>query len=53
MLGYLAQKGPSLDTFVCTSLIQMVCRLTKLGWFDDPQHREITQEVTKFLQVHH
>lgn len=29
----------------------MVCRLTKLGWFDDPQHREITQEVTKFLQA--
>jgi exportin-7 len=51
VLGYLAQKGPSLEKFVTTSLIQMVCRLTKYGWFDDDQHREIVGEVTKFLQA--
>lgn len=51
MLGYLAQKGPTLEKFVTTSLIQMVCRLTKFGWFDDEQHREIVNEVTKFLQA--
>lgn len=51
MLGYLAQKGPSLEKFVTTSLIQMLCRLTKYGWFDDEQHREIVSEVTKFLQA--
>ncbi|TYZ58875.1 hypothetical protein PybrP1_005973, partial [[Pythium] brassicae (nom. inval.)] len=51
VLGYLAQKGPTLEKFVTTSLIQMVCRLTKFGWFDDEQHREIVGEVTKFLQA--
>jgi exportin-7 len=51
VLGYLAQKGPSMEKFVTTSLIQMVCRLTKFGWFDDEQHREIVNEVTKFLQA--
>lgn len=51
VLGYLAQKGPTLEKFVTTSLIQMVCRLTKFGWFDDEQHREIVNEVTKFLQA--
>lgn len=51
VLGYLAQKGPTLEKFVTTSLIQMVCRLTKYGWFDDEQHREIVTEVTKFLQA--
>ena len=49
MLNYLATKGPQLQDFVSKSLIQLVCRSTKLGWFDDQQHREITQEVTKFL----
>ncbi|GLE09040.1 hypothetical protein PINS_up020585 [Pythium insidiosum] len=29
----------------------MLCRLTKFGWFDDEQHREIVDEVTKFLQA--
>lgn len=51
ILGYLANKGSVLEAFVTKSLIQLVCRITKLGWFDDPQHREITQEVTKFLQA--
>ncbi|KAI9921848.1 hypothetical protein PsorP6_001060 [Peronosclerospora sorghi] len=51
VLGYLAQKGPSLEKWVTTSLIQMVCRLTKYGWFDGEQHREIVAEVTKFLQA--
>lgn len=50
-MSYLAQKGPTIEKFVTIALIKMVCRLTKLGWFDGTQHREITQEVTKFLQA--
>jgi len=49
ILGYLANKNQDLQDFVSKSLIQLVCRLTKLGWFDDQQHREITHEVNKFL----
>lgn len=51
ILDYLARNGPNLQDFVSKSLIQLVCRLTKLGWFDDQQHREIVQEVSKFLEA--
>ncbi|OQS03410.1 exportin, partial [Thraustotheca clavata] len=51
VLGYLAQKGPNLEKYVTVSLIQLVCRLTKFGWFDDEQFRELNHEVSKFLQA--
>lgn len=51
VLGYLANKGPSLSDFLVLSLIKLVCRITKLGWFDDPAHRELADDVTKFLQA--
>ena len=51
MLGYLANNGPTLQDFVTLSLIKLVCRITKLGWFDDATHRELTEDVTKFLQA--
>jgi len=51
VLGYLANKGPQLQDFVVTALIKLVCRITKLGWFDDPVHRELADDVTKFLQA--
>lgn len=51
VLGYLANKGPTLYDFLVLSLIKLVCRITKLGWFDDPAHRELADEVTKFLQA--
>ena len=34
-LHYLDGRGPGLEGFVVTSLIQLLCRMTKLGWFDD------------------
>jgi exportin-7 len=51
VLGYLANNGPTLQDFVTLSLIKLVCRITKLGWFDDSTHRELTEDVTKFLQA--
>lgn len=51
ILAYLANQGPGLQNFVVTSLIKLVCRITKLGWFDDPTHRELADDVTKFLQA--
>ena len=51
VLAYLANKGPHLSDFVTVSLIKLVCRITKLGWFDDPVHRELADDVTKFLQA--
>jgi exportin-7 len=51
VLTYIANNGPALQDFVVMSLIKLVCRITKLGWFDDPTHRELADEVTKFLQA--
>lgn len=51
VLSYLANKGPHLQDFVTVALIKLVCRITKLGWFDDPVHRELAEDVTKFLQA--
>ncbi len=51
VLSYLGNSGPTLTDFVSTQLIKLVCRITKLGWFDDPSHRELAEEVTKFLQA--
>mmetsp|Transcript_20342 Transcript_20342/g.38262 ORF Transcript_20342/g.38262 Transcript_20342/m.38262 type:complete len:1118 (-) Transcript_20342:416-3769(-) len=51
VLSYLANQGPALQDFVVVSLVKLVCRITKLGWFDDPTHRELADDVTKFLQA--
>jgi exportin-7 len=51
LLSYIANNGPAMQDYVVMSLIKLVCRITKLGWFDDPTHRELADEVTKFLQA--
>jgi hypothetical protein len=52
MLGYLANKGPALEPFVISGFIQLLCRVTKLGWFDEGDTmRQLVQETTKFLEV--
>ena len=49
VLNYLAERGTTLQDFVLKSLVQLLCRITKLGWFDDHKHREIVGEVARFL----
>lgn len=49
LLHFLAQKGPQMEDYVVGSLVALVCRITKFGWFDDSAHREIADEVSKFL----
>ncbi|KAL7575724.1 hypothetical protein ACA910_003058 [Epithemia clementina (nom. ined.)] len=51
VLGYLANNGPNLQDYLVLSLIKIVCRITKLGWFDDSKHRELADDVQKFLQA--
>ena len=52
MLGYLASKGPTLEPFVISGFIQLLCRVTKLGWFDEGDvMRQLVTETTKFLEV--
>ncbi|KAK4797341.1 hypothetical protein SAY86_029667 [Trapa natans] len=38
-----------MQPFVTASLIQLLCRVTKFGWFDDDRFREVVKESTDFL----
>lgn len=49
LMNYLATRGPELQHFVVQSLIQLLCRLTKFGWFDDDRFRDIVKESMSFL----
>jgi exportin-7 len=50
VLNYLARRLPTLPSFVTKSLVQLLCRITKLSWNDNLAHREIFAEVSKFFQ---
>ena len=43
-------RGPTLEPFVATSLIQLLCRMTKLGWFEDDAYRGLADEARNFLE---
>ncbi|OVA13819.1 Importin-beta [Macleaya cordata] len=49
LINYLATRGPDLQPFVTGSLIQLFCRVTKFGWFDDDRFREVVKESMNFL----
>lgn len=51
ILNYLATHANTLSSFVIGSITKLVCRITKLGWFDSPEHREIIQAISKFLEA--
>ncbi|XP_040377848.1 exportin-7-A isoform X2 [Oryza brachyantha] len=51
VINYLATRGPKLQPFVIKSLILLVCRITKFGWFDDDKFREIVKEAADFLSL--
>lgn len=49
-LNYLASGCQDLPAFVTSALIQVLVRITKLGWDKDPQIQVICDQVGKFLQ---
>lgn len=49
LISYLANRGPELQSFVVGSLVQLLCRLTKFGWFDDDRFRDVANESINFL----
>jgi len=51
ILNLLALKGSQLEDFVITSLVLLLCRITKLGWFDESVLRDLLDEASKFLSV--
>ena len=42
-------RGTQLEGYVITSLVQLLCRTTKLCWFDDDHFRTIVEDAKAFL----
>lgn len=49
IVNFLASKGPKAPNFVAASLVQLLCRITKLGWYEDDRFKEIVKDATSFL----
>eukprot|EP00242_Pyramimonas_sp_CCMP2087_P001295 CAMPEP_0198228690 /NCGR_PEP_ID=MMETSP1445-20131203/113729_1 /TAXON_ID=36898 /ORGANISM="Pyramimonas sp., Strain CCMP2087" /LENGTH=1057 /DNA_ID=CAMNT_0043909107 /DNA_START=452 /DNA_END=3625 /DNA_ORIENTATION=+ len=51
VLTFLFNNAESVQPYVSTALVQLLCRVTKLGWFDTDAHHEIVKDLTKFLEA--
>ncbi|GFR52397.1 hypothetical protein Agub_g14907, partial [Astrephomene gubernaculifera] len=49
-LQYLDSNCATLEHFVSSSLVTLLCRTTKLGWFDADTHRQIVEDAKRFLE---
>ncbi|XP_071721383.1 uncharacterized protein [Rutidosis leptorrhynchoides] len=49
IVTYLAKRGHELQPYVIGSLVQLLCRVTKFGWFDDDRFRDVVKDSTNFL----
>ena len=49
-IEYLTTRGPTLEPFVVTSLVQLLCRMSKLGWFDGDGFRTIVDDGKALLE---
>jgi len=49
-LSYLDSRGTQLEPYVVTSLVQLLCRMTKLCWFDDDAFHNIVDDAKTFLE---
>ena len=52
VLGYLSARGPESPPFVVAALVQLLCRITKLGWLEGHESlRQLVPETVKVLEV--
>lgn len=51
VIMFLANHAHNLQEFVCNNMTKLYGRITKLGWFDAAEFREISEEVRKFLDA--
>ena len=47
---YMRSRGPGLEPFVVTSLVQLLCRTTKLCWFEDDQFSRTVEDAKRLLE---
>jgi len=50
LLTYLGSHA-NVEPYILSSLAQLLCRITKLGWFDSDDLKNTYEEVTKFLKA--
>ena len=43
------RRGPGLEAYVTSQLVQLLCRTTKLCWFDEDRFRGIVQDAQQLL----
>ncbi|KAK9671280.1 hypothetical protein RND81_12G019100 [Saponaria officinalis] len=48
-INYLAARGAELEHFIMSSVIQLLCRVTKFSWFDDDIFREVVKDTVNFF----
>ena len=47
---FCCRHGPGLENFVTPSLIQLICRMTKLCWYEEDQYRKIVDDASHLLE---
>ena len=51
LLNFLAQKGPSADHQVLKMIIVLLCKVTKMSWFDHPELQGIVGELSPLFSM--
>eukprot|EP00002_Diphylleia_rotans_P028516 TRINITY_DN5761_c0_g1_i2.p1 TRINITY_DN5761_c0_g1~~TRINITY_DN5761_c0_g1_i2.p1 ORF type:complete len:1042 (-),score=181.91 TRINITY_DN5761_c0_g1_i2:22-3147(-) len=51
ILRVLANRGLQLENYSLVAVVQVIARITKLGWSDEGPFREIIDEASNFLQM--
>ena len=49
-MQHMRRRGPGLEQYVTASLVQLLCRMTKLCWFDDDRFRGIVDDSKRLLE---
>lgn len=48
-INYLHTRGSTLEQYVVTSLLQLISRMTKLGWYEDDDFRTIVEDAKNLM----
>eukprot|EP00210_Caulerpa_lentillifera_P005833 g5577.t1 len=51
VLHYLSNNVSGMEPYVVDSLVRLVCRIVRLGWFEDPQQRSIIDSCKKLMST--
>eukprot|EP00879_Flechtneria_rotunda_P016978 GHRR01017774.1.p1 GENE.GHRR01017774.1~~GHRR01017774.1.p1 ORF type:complete len:231 (+),score=40.98 GHRR01017774.1:220-912(+) len=49
-LQYLDTHGPTMEPFVCTSVVQLLCRTVKLAWFNSDAAKATVEECKGLME---